>query len=76
MGGSSGLNIAACKQIAEACASEDPRAGGVTIVTLMCDHGIKQPAARKAAPRRAPRGGPSGSERDRRRTQVPIQDLQ
>jgi cysteine synthase len=41
VGGSAGLNIAASKLIAADCAEEQPREGGVTIVTLLCDHGIK-----------------------------------
>ena len=41
VGGSAGLNIAASKVLAQRCAEEAPRAGGVTIVTLLCDHGIK-----------------------------------
>jgi len=41
VGGSAGLNIAASKVLAQRCAEETPRAGGVTIVTLLCDHGIK-----------------------------------
>jgi len=41
VGGSSGLNICAAKSIAAKCASEAPKDGGVCIVTLLCDHGIK-----------------------------------
>jgi len=41
VGGSSGLNIAASKLIAAECAEQPAREGGVTIVTLLCDHGIK-----------------------------------
>ena len=41
VGGSSGVNLFASKKIATECAAEAPRAGGVTIVTLLCDHGIK-----------------------------------
>mmetsp|Transcript_20778 Transcript_20778/g.61988 ORF Transcript_20778/g.61988 Transcript_20778/m.61988 type:complete len:445 (-) Transcript_20778:213-1547(-) len=41
VGGSSGLNIAASKLLAAECAGQPPREGGVTIVTLLCDHGIK-----------------------------------
>lgn len=41
VGGSAGLNICASKAIAEKCSREAPRKGGVTIVTLLCDHGIK-----------------------------------
>ena len=41
VGGSAGLNVAAAKEVAERCAAEAPREGGVTIVTLLCDHGIK-----------------------------------
>eukprot|EP00588_Corethron_pennatum_P020069 CAMPEP_0194319982 /NCGR_PEP_ID=MMETSP0171-20130528/16377_1 /TAXON_ID=218684 /ORGANISM="Corethron pennatum, Strain L29A3" /LENGTH=380 /DNA_ID=CAMNT_0039077383 /DNA_START=240 /DNA_END=1382 /DNA_ORIENTATION=- len=41
VGGSSGLNICAAKVVAEFCAKEAPREKGVTIVTLLCDHGIK-----------------------------------
>ena len=41
VGGSAGLNIAAAKELAVQCAHERPREGGVLIVTLLCDHGIK-----------------------------------
>ena len=41
VGGSAGLNLVAAKVVAEECALEAPREGGVTIVTLLCDHGIK-----------------------------------
>lgn len=41
IGGSAGLNICAAKRVAASCAAEAPREGGVTIVTLLCDHGIK-----------------------------------
>jgi len=41
VGGSAGLNLVASKEVAARCASEAPREGGVTIVTLLCDHGIK-----------------------------------
>jgi len=42
VGGSSGLNICAAQAVARRCALEEPpRKGGVTIVTLLCDHGIK-----------------------------------
>jgi cysteine synthase len=41
VGGSAGLNICAAKAVAERAAAAGPRPGGVTIVTLLCDHGIK-----------------------------------
>ncbi|GMI45936.1 hypothetical protein TrCOL_g647 [Triparma columacea] len=41
VGGSAGCNVAASRVIAKRCAEEGPREGGVTIVTLLCDHGIK-----------------------------------
>ena len=41
VGGSAGLNIVAAQAVASSCAQEAPRDGGVTIVTLLCDHGIK-----------------------------------
>lgn len=41
VGGSSGMNICASRVVASQCAAEPPREGGVTIVTLLCDHGIK-----------------------------------
>lgn len=41
VGGSAGVNVCASKVIAARCATEKPREGGVTIVTLLCDHGIK-----------------------------------
>ena len=41
VGGSAGCNVAAARVIAERCAKEGPKEGGVTIVTLLCDHGIK-----------------------------------
>lgn len=42
VGGSAGLNICAAQHVALQCAlHEAPREGGVTIVTLLCDHGIK-----------------------------------
>ena len=41
VGGSAGLNLVAAKVVAEQCAEEPPREGGVVIVTLLCDHGIK-----------------------------------
>jgi len=41
VGGSAGLNICAAKRVAAQCALEAPRPGGVCIVTLLCDHGIK-----------------------------------
>merc|ERR1711957_644907 len=41
VGGSAGLNICAAKTVAAKCASEAPKEGGVCIVTLLCDHGIK-----------------------------------
>jgi len=41
VGGSAGLNICAAKVVAAKCASEAPKEGGVCIVTLLCDHGIK-----------------------------------
>eukprot|EP00520_Triparma_pacifica_P015261 CAMPEP_0118661300 /NCGR_PEP_ID=MMETSP0785-20121206/16201_1 /TAXON_ID=91992 /ORGANISM="Bolidomonas pacifica, Strain CCMP 1866" /LENGTH=357 /DNA_ID=CAMNT_0006554721 /DNA_START=1 /DNA_END=1071 /DNA_ORIENTATION=+ len=41
VGGSAGCNVAAARVIAQRCAKEPPREGGVTIVTLLCDHGIK-----------------------------------
>ena len=41
VGGSAGLNVCACKVVAEKCVAEGVREGGVTIVTLLCDHGIK-----------------------------------
>jgi len=41
IGGSAGLNVAAAKIVAEQCAKQPPREGGVRIVTMLCDHGIK-----------------------------------
>jgi len=41
VGGSAGLNVAAAKLVAAECAAQPAREGGVTIVTLLCDHGIK-----------------------------------
>lgn len=41
VGGSAGVNVRAAKAIAVECAGEAPREGGVCIVTLLCDHGIK-----------------------------------
>lgn len=40
-GGSSGLNICACRVIAERCADLGPQEGGYTVVTILCDHGVK-----------------------------------
>ena len=62
VGGSAGLNVAAAKLVAAECAGQPPRAGGVTIVTLLCDHGIKRRPARFAftpLPRRVSRAGTS-----------------
>ena len=41
VGGSAGVNVRAAKALAERCVAEGPREGGVCIVTLLCDHGIK-----------------------------------
>jgi len=41
VGGSAGVNVCASRMVAERCVAEGPREGGVTITTLLCDHGIK-----------------------------------
>lgn len=41
VGGSAGLNLVVAKVVAAECAAAAPRPDGVTIVTLLCDHGIK-----------------------------------
>jgi len=41
IGGSAGLNVCACRRIAERCVDEEGRGGGAVLVTMLCDDGNK-----------------------------------